>query len=513
MNTRINQATGFTMQTCKKFLSVFGVCAAIASAVSVMPVSAQAATGDVDPSFGINGRVISRINSNATDELVNDAVLQPDGKIVTVGTCKSSASTTRFCITRHTIGGALDTTFGDLNSGTTSVLVSADENYATAVGLQSNGKITVGGYCGVSNTTINTAPSYDECLVRLLPNGKLDPSFGVGGVVRRVRAGDSIINTMLVYPDGSIAVGGSSTFLGATKALVVFFGPDGAEEGLGTVGEFGTGPRSVQSIALSPRGSVMFAGGAIGAADLDFFFGIVDQVFFFTSIASVSFGDNDFAQTIVPMPNEHRAVAGFCKTGNTFVFCATRFSRSSNPDATFGTGGKVLLPALGVGDSYAYSALAQPDGKLVLAGQCTSANPSRFCLARLNHDGSLDKTFGANGAGYSLGTAGNGDIGRKVMIRPNGALVIAGTCSDGARRSFCLEQYQNAPSGGRYCSLDIDGDGQVLPTTDLLIMNRIAAGMTGPQVIAGTGIAGKPRGTWAQVREYLIGQCGMSIAQ
>jgi uncharacterized delta-60 repeat protein len=532
MNIHPNQITDLTLRIGKTLRALAGAGAVIASAL--LSFAAHAVPGDTDPFFGTNGRVISRISNTATNEVVRDAVLQPDGKIVTVGTCTSGSGATRFCVTRHTAGGTLDSTFGDVSSGGTAILISSDENYATAVALQRDGKIIVGGYCGASDTT-GVGNGYDICLVKLLPNGKLDLSFGTAGVLRQINGGDQILTTLVLRPDERIVVGGSSELQGAKTSLLAFYLPNGAADSspangsLFTLVPYGSGGSAIQSIAFSNETSVYntttqletpavyFAGQSTGAANLDFFVG-----YYWTGLGGsnpstvIPMGNGiDVVRKLIQLPDKSLAAVGYCNDGTRYVFCATRTDDFATLNGEFGTGGKVLLPAFSSTGNYAYSVLAQPDGKLVLAGDCAAGVTSKFCLARLNQDGSLDKTFGANGAGYSVSAAGtgNGDSGRKVMIRPNGALVIAGTCTDGTRQSFCLEQYQGGPFAGRYCSLDLDGDGIVQATTDLLIASRIAAGITGPSVVAGIGILGKPRGTWKEIREYLNGQCGMSIAQ
>ena len=57
---------------------------------------------------------------------------------------------------------------------------------------------------------------------------------------------------------------------------------------------------------------------------------------------------------------------------------------------------------------------------------------------------------------------------------------------------------------------DIDGDGVVLATTDGLMMLRVALGLTGDAVVLNAAASGAPRTTWADVRPYLITQCGLA---
>ena len=59
---------------------------------------------------------------------------------------------------------------------------------------------------------------------------------------------------------------------------------------------------------------------------------------------------------------------------------------------------------------------------------------------------------------------------------------------------------------------DIDGDGQVLATTDGLMILRVALGLTGDAVVSNATAAGAPRVTWADVRPYLVTNCGLTVA-
>ncbi len=98
------------------------------------------------------------------------------------------------------------------------------------------------------------------------------------------------------------------------------------------------------------------------------------------------------------------------------------------------------------------------------------------------------------------------------MLQPDGKLVIAGDCYSGSTSRFCVARLYGGPFGYKNCTMDIDGDGKVLPTTDGLLLLRVAAGITGANVLAGALGTGATRNTWPKVRDYLVGQCGMSLA-
>ena len=77
------------------------------------PALVHAAAGDLDPSFGSNGIVVTEFGGLDT---ARDAVLQPDGKIVTVGSIitiyGAGSSNSDFALARYNSDGSLDTSFG-----------------------------------------------------------------------------------------------------------------------------------------------------------------------------------------------------------------------------------------------------------------------------------------------------------------------------------------------------------------------------------------------------------------
>jgi alpha-tubulin suppressor-like RCC1 family protein len=66
-----------------------------------------------------------------------------------------------------------------------------------------------------------------------------------------------------------------------------------------------------------------------------------------------------------------------------------------------------------------------------------------------------------------------------------------------------------APIGVVKCSLDLDGDGQVLATTDAVLMARAALGYTGAALTSNALTPAAPRGTPADILSYLSASCGI----
>src|SRR5205807_2242452 len=131
--------------------------------------SADAGPGDLDPSFGTGGRVLTDFGGGDRARAV---ALQADGKIVVAGFPSADFGAGRdFALARSTAGGTLDPSFG----GGRVVTSFGGRAEAAALALQSDGKIVVAGFSGASGR-------HDFALARYIQNGSLAPSFVRGGL-------------------------------------------------------------------------------------------------------------------------------------------------------------------------------------------------------------------------------------------------------------------------------------------------------------------------------------------
>ena len=231
---------------------------------------------------------------------------------------------------------------------------------------------------------------------------------------------------------------------------------------------------------------------------------------------------NNVATALLVQPDGNIVLTGYCAiTASNIDFCAARLlSGNGALDPSFigpaGTGdGRFTFP-IGQGNDFARSAAIQSDGKLILAGECALTGFNYFCTARLNGDGSFDSTFdgpSANANGKMLLSVGTGNNQAKaVAIQPDGKIVVVGYCGDGVNDDFCLARLSGGPFGNKSCTMDIDGDGKAQALTDGLMITRVMLGMTGNAVTAGALGVGATRTTWTAIRDYLVTQCGMTVA-
>ena len=399
---------------------------------------------------------------------------------------------------------------------------------------------------GTAAATVRTAPaavgrSTGAILVKAQAAaastpGSLDPTFGNGGkVLTDLGVGAGVPSDAVLQPNGDIVVSGGfgvARYL-PTGKLDTTFGTGGLASTGFVGGESGTG------VALQPDGKIIWvgsqgnpsfpAGGTFSFAVARFNAnGSLDTSFGTGGQASVEFfappmqGAQEFAGAVLVQPDGKILVAGSARQGQIrfapIQGALARFNANGTLDTSFGTGGKILsssggITALGLdaagniftlptraefsptgqadtgvtpaaitASSHGGSSVFLPSGQFIQAntigvakhdvdvqvqrfnadGSIASASPafdysgapgldqaidsagavavqangqavaggahflstSLFGLARVNPDGTLDAGFGSGGV---LTTTFNGDEGvGAVVIQPDGKIIAVG---------------------------------------------------------------------------------------
>ena len=102
---------------------------------------AEAAPGDLDPTFSGDGKVLTDIAGG--DDGASSVAVQADGKIVTAGFASQPAGGRTFVVVRYGSAGSLDPSFGDVGIVTTSF--GGGSAAARAVAIEADGDIVVAG--------------------------------------------------------------------------------------------------------------------------------------------------------------------------------------------------------------------------------------------------------------------------------------------------------------------------------------------------------------------------------
>jgi uncharacterized delta-60 repeat protein len=155
--------------------------------------------GTIDNTFGSLGRAHTLITPNGAE--CNDAVLQPNGKIITVGPSYNADASSNFGLARFNPDGSIDSTFNGTGCVSTSVAgYSSAQNFSVA--LQNGNIITAG-------VASNGGENSDFVIMRYYLNGSVDSSFGLNGVITTDFFGlGETVYSIAIQNDGKIIAGG-----------------------------------------------------------------------------------------------------------------------------------------------------------------------------------------------------------------------------------------------------------------------------------------------------------------
>lgn len=350
----------------------------VALAALLLAGGASAAVpGELDPSFGIGGKVQAPIGPEA---YAGGVAVQPDGKILAVGTPQESQG---FSIARLLPNGSPDPSWGEGGVVTTPLGKFAE---ALDVAVQPDGKIVaVGEAPGKENS--------DFAIVRYLSNGELDPSFGEGGIViLPVGTEADQARVVAVGPGGRIAVVGISSLPSFRNAVgVAMLESDGTPE-------------------------AAFAGDG-------------------TTLVQTESGEDDRGEGVDFQSDGKIVIADSTGAGIGDGFTLIRLGLDGKPDSSFDGDGVVETPIPGEGgveEGRISDVLVQPDGKIVGGGYgvddvgVTMETVIKFELVRYLPNGELDPSFGSGGmVGERLPS--NYSFGRKLALDSSGRLILGGT--------------------------------------------------------------------------------------
>jgi uncharacterized delta-60 repeat protein len=412
------------------------------------------ANGSLDSGWNGNGAVITPI-SNFEDG-ASAIIQQPDGKIVVAGTCYNGYRV--FCAVRYNSNGSLDTGWNGTGRVLTSIGGRSSSATATAVALQPDGKVLLAGYC-------RTASNNDFCSARYHTDGTLDTSWnGTGKAVTPIGRSTDDAHAMALQRDGKVLLAGQC-FNGTQNVFCILrYLTDGSLD-----------------TSWNATGSVMTPIGSFGSAN-----------------------------AIALQGDDKVIVAGECWSGAIGAFCTQRYQSDGTLDTTWNATGKTITP-IGTG-GVAHDVVVQPDGKLIVAGECFNAATVDFCMIRYNADGTLDTGWGSanpSTAGKVIIPIGSShDQAFAAILQPDAKLLLAGSCLNTANDpQFCVARLLIDDPVPPTCAVDLDGDMQVYATTDSLMHVRIALGLADAAVTNGIAFpAGATRVTWSAISAYLVGR-------
>jgi uncharacterized delta-60 repeat protein len=373
--------------------------------------------GSLDTTFDADGLVSDP--SRGVGSTFLGLAVQPDGKIVAAGgAAAAGAALQGWVIRRYAANGVPDTAFNGL---ATTAATSLAEGQVQAVALDAKGNIVCVGFT-------QAAPLRQLTIVRLLPTGAFDKTFGGTGTVRipaEVPATASFAMGVAVQPDGAIVVAGSRRDVVGTNesGIITRFLENGARDTTFNGGATVTvaGARFV-GVAIDANGFLV-GGSTVGGALPSYVAtrrsaqGLIDATF--GSAGTAAFGNTYRANAFARLADGSIALVGDVQQG----------AEGYTAGVATPKGAAVFARAYGNAPGAGFFGIAvQADGAIIAAGH-TAVTNGEARVQRILPDGNKDMTFGTAGTATieAAGTANSIDVTLfAAAVQADGRILAAG---------------------------------------------------------------------------------------
>jgi uncharacterized delta-60 repeat protein len=387
--------------------------------------------GTNDVSFGDNGQVFTGFGSGDDESRANSLILQPDGKILASGYGRPAGpGMTSLAAVRLNPDGSFDTSFNGTGKMAISVTAGNDQGLASVAGP--DGKILIAGY-GVPGD------QKDILLSKFNADGTIDPQFGNSGTTT-MDAGDthSQIRAMALQPDQKIIVAGNQPS-SSSGPRIARLNPDGSFDlSFNKSGKIILDDWSyvkVEGVAVQADEKILIAGNypggfMVGRIHSD---GTIDESFGSGGRTLIS---SAYVNAIAVQPDGRIVLGGNSSTAGYTIF---RFDAYGLPDRLFGRNGRAaILP-----DGAATGLAVQPDGKILSSGQVVENGKMIFVVNRLNQNGTADGEFGQNGV-VKTDVTEWADYATSIALSSEGKIAVAGYCQiNSGYSNFVVARYNS----------------------------------------------------------------------
>jgi uncharacterized delta-60 repeat protein len=418
---------------------------AVLGVLAALPSGAQAAPGDLDPSFGTGGLVTDTFGSNSA-AYGGAVALDTAGRIIVAG-----ASDGDLAVARYTPAGVLDLSFGGGDGVATTGFGVGTMTDAVAVAIDASGRIVAAGHTGPDFVCSGDC---DFGIVRFTESGALDSAFGGGDgkVAIGIEPGthDSV-DDLAIDGSGRIIVAGTTIAEDEQSSAFALVRLDGG----GTLDSTFDGDGKViasfnggaAGLVLDAAGRLVLAGIAQGEVAVARFTsaGSPDSSFDGDGVVKTAGSPGGFDSPFdVGIDSDGRIVViGMSSPsgGGTFPLLL-RYMPGGALDPTFGGGDGLVV------DDLSETGLAgmtfDGSGRIVTVGFSQPVgSESDFAVLRYTASGSRDPSFGG-GDGVVTTNFGQSTFSGAggVLVDSAGRLVAAGNTEDEGTSAFALARYQ-----------------------------------------------------------------------
>ena len=503
------------------------------------PVSAL--PGDYDLTYSGDGKasiLMSPLVSTGLSRIsTTRSVLTADQKLIIAGECTTGGNTT-FCLTRFNANGSQDATFGTsgLASGPSSQL-----NLTNVTGLAidpRNQALVVGGECKPAPSTTKTF-----CVARFTQNGVFDMSYGApGGFGTSFSFGDVKNGRLRVAVDGKIRMASGCPRGPATTNMdmcILALNADGTPDlaFTGTTSHFllvqqlGTErAESVADLEYLADGRLFYVGpckNAPGGTTIYSYicYGSVNPDGSQAAGRGKTFVSDfdDYPTQVLRSGDGTLLIAGYSQNSADFtnaeIFARIQYSPTATAtlDSSFNPSGAspgrlvgTYVASIHAGSlTFALSPYQEIYQTAVTNGPGGGAGPFVPRVTVRRSDGSTRAVWGVNGG---VGVQGYPSSYENILLDDSGRVLLSGRSNYSSTvGTIDFGRLQNDSSAASGCSMDIDGDGKVLATTDGVLLARAMLGLKGTALTANAIGAGATRTDAASIISFMVNRCNMRL--
>jgi uncharacterized delta-60 repeat protein len=403
------------------FLALMVVCVAAAPAV--------ADPGDLDPTYGKVGVVRTRFPRGRVEAL--EALLQPDGSILVVGTQGFASDPPRIAAARYLKNGRLDHSWGgDGRAGMTA-------GGATDAALDPDGRLVV------SFWKVTSGFGAKFGVARFDRDGSPDEDFGRDGrVTTALGDRDAISWAVDVLPSGKIVAAGQALSSNGNQLdlAVARYRYDGDLDpnfsGNGWVVTKAAAQRSIAfGVATQQDHAIVAAGIGLEAGTEEHALlarylpdGTLDHDFGRQGVALKKIGSQSRIDDVEVTGSGRILVGGQTEAPSEGLLA--RFTRAGDLDETFGADGVVIEDAARI----VWDVEPARYGKVAAGGAASIGGEPRAFVARYRDNGSPDTNFGDHGSVTDRLLKRSHEV-RGIAVAPDTSIVVAVDASQFPGRS------------------------------------------------------------------------------
>ncbi|MCU1750763.1 hypothetical protein [Pseudomonas sp. 6D_7.1_Bac1] len=388
----------------------------------------------LDPNFGDEGKVLFNIPGITT---LGSSALQLDGKILSVARAKN-----RLVLVRHLDTGTKDELFGD--QGIKYIDLIPEMNIQqSGITLQPDGKALI-----LGSIATEDGSKHVVYLIRVLPEGDLDLSFGTDGrLYVEPESGEIHANRIAIQADKKIVFVTTVTYkFDDYEANIWRLLDNGKPDfSFGSNGVVNAGKVYISSILTLAFGRLLFAGASnskpmfsryLENGELDTFFGNAG-----VAIIPVERSSGAEISGVAQQADGKFVASGNARYDGKQKPLVTRIHPDGKLDDSF-YGGVPNTEGFDR-DAVHFAIAIQSDNKAIAVGASLgSAENAHFTLMRYLENGKVDSTFGTEGR--LMTNLGGIDIARRIYVQNDGKLLATGDVIAHPNGSYLgMARYQN----------------------------------------------------------------------